>query len=301
MRHRYKQLHRVEVPHDGPTCKADCLNWVVAGDPAVRVRSGHRVRGRRHARQRGRAASRRIEVLQLPVAAQGHDPVAGRVARTQWFELVAGTYMDEFAEWHAKDLVVRESLAGSVPSAGVGTCFSRRAMLALIEETQSQPFNTESLTEDYDVGARIGKLGMQSIFPRFPVQFATRRKLLVRPRSRARNHRDDAAMRARVLPRYLSHRVPATRAMDARHRPARLEADRLERLAGQPLSAVARPQGRGHGVRRHARVCARAAVSAVRRGVVLRPDAELFPSPFIDSTWMQALLVANFVCAGRCA
>ena len=29
MRHRYKQLHRVEVPHDGPTCKADCLNWVV--------------------------------------------------------------------------------------------------------------------------------------------------------------------------------------------------------------------------------------------------------------------------------
>ncbi|MFX5656366.1 glycosyltransferase, partial [Acinetobacter baumannii] len=29
MRVRYKQLHRVEVPHAGPTCKADCLNWVV--------------------------------------------------------------------------------------------------------------------------------------------------------------------------------------------------------------------------------------------------------------------------------
>ena len=28
-----------------------------------------------------------------------------------WFELVAGTYMDEFAEWHSKDLVVRESLS----------------------------------------------------------------------------------------------------------------------------------------------------------------------------------------------
>ncbi len=29
MRRRYKQLRRVEVPHDGPTCKADCLNWVI--------------------------------------------------------------------------------------------------------------------------------------------------------------------------------------------------------------------------------------------------------------------------------
>ena len=35
MRHRYKQLHRVEVPHDGPTCKADCLNWRGAGDPRI--------------------------------------------------------------------------------------------------------------------------------------------------------------------------------------------------------------------------------------------------------------------------
>lgn len=29
MRRRYRQLFRVEVPHDGPTCKADCLNWIV--------------------------------------------------------------------------------------------------------------------------------------------------------------------------------------------------------------------------------------------------------------------------------
>ena len=29
MRKRYKQLYRVEVPHDGLTCNADCLNSVV--------------------------------------------------------------------------------------------------------------------------------------------------------------------------------------------------------------------------------------------------------------------------------
>jgi bacteriophage N4 adsorption protein B len=29
MRRRFRQLIRVEVPHSGPTCKADCLNWIV--------------------------------------------------------------------------------------------------------------------------------------------------------------------------------------------------------------------------------------------------------------------------------
>jgi len=175
MRRRYRQLHRVEVPHDGPTCKADCLNWVIQ---AIF----------RHEREAGIEFAGvvlhdsedvlhpvelkffnyllpRKDMIQLPVAS----------LERHWYELVAGTYMDEFAEWHAKDLVVRESLAGAVPSAGVGTCFSRRALLALAESTQNQPFNTDSLTEDYDVGARLARLGMQSIFARFPVQFRSRR------------------------------------------------------------------------------------------------------------------------------
>lgn len=29
MRRRYKRLRRVEVPHPGPTSKADCLNWLI--------------------------------------------------------------------------------------------------------------------------------------------------------------------------------------------------------------------------------------------------------------------------------
>ncbi|WMY06973.1 glycosyl transferase family protein [Paraburkholderia phenoliruptrix] len=176
MRRRYKQLRRVEVPHDGPTCKADCLNWVIQAIFAYEREAGiefagvvlhdsedvlHPVELRFF-----NYLLPRKDMIQLPVASLERN----------WFELVAGTYMDEFAEWHAKDLVVRESLVGSVPSAGVGTCFSRRALLSLIAETDNQPFNTESLTEDYDVGARLAKMGMQSIFARFPVQFATRRK-----------------------------------------------------------------------------------------------------------------------------
>ena len=48
-------------------------------------------------------------------------------------EFTGGHYLDEFAELHAKDIVVREALVGQVPSAGVGTCFSRRAITALLE------------------------------------------------------------------------------------------------------------------------------------------------------------------------
>ncbi|OYX04235.1 MAG: type II secretion system protein E, partial [Rhizobiales bacterium 32-66-8] len=74
------------------------------------------------------------------------------------------------------DLPVRESLSGMVPSAGVGTCFSRKALLALCADTDNQPFNTESLTEDYDIGLRLTKMNMRSIFVRYPVQYRVLRK-----------------------------------------------------------------------------------------------------------------------------
>ncbi|WP_028213605.1 glycosyl transferase family protein [Paraburkholderia mimosarum] len=176
MRRRYKQLHRVEVPHDGPTCKADCLNWIVQAIFRMERETGtefagvilHDSEDVLHPLELRffNYLLPRKDMIQLPVAS----------LEREWYELVAGTYMDEFAEWHAKDLVVRESLAGAVPSAGVGTCFSRRALAGLAKETQNQPFNTETLTEDYDVGERLGRMGMHSIFARFPVEFATRRK-----------------------------------------------------------------------------------------------------------------------------
>nr|WP_322045382.1 glycosyl transferase family protein [Paraburkholderia sp. J67] len=176
MRRRYKQLHRVEVPHDGPTCKADCLNWIVQAIFRMEAEAGiefagvilHDSEDVMHPMELRffNYLLPRKDMIQLPVAS----------LEREWYELVAGTYMDEFAEWHAKDLVVRESLASAVPSAGVGTCFSRRALAGLAAQTNNQPFNTETLTEDYDVGERLGRMGMQSIFARFPVQFATRRK-----------------------------------------------------------------------------------------------------------------------------
>lgn len=174
MRRRYKQLRRVEVPHDGPTCKADCLNWVIQAIFLHEQQAGiefagvilHDSEDVLHPLELKffNYLLPRKDMIQLPVAS----------LEREWYELVAGVYMDEFAEWHAKDLVVRESVTGTVPSAGVGTCFSRRALLALAAITDNQPFNTESLTEDYDVGNRLAAMGMKAIFAVFPVNFVTR-------------------------------------------------------------------------------------------------------------------------------
>ncbi|AYQ27419.1 MULTISPECIES: glycosyl transferase family protein [unclassified Polaromonas] len=175
MQKRYKQLHRVEVPHAGPTCKADCLNWVVQAIFAYEEEHGmefagvvlHDSEDVLHPLELKffNYLLPRKDMIQLPVAS----------LEREWYELVAGTYMDEFAESHAKDMVVRESVAGVVPSAGVGTCFSRRALKALVGSTRNKPFNTDSLTEDYDVGNRLGQLGMQAIFGVFPVGFRVAR------------------------------------------------------------------------------------------------------------------------------
>lgn len=65
--------------------------------------------------------------------------------------------------------MVREAIVGQVPSAGVGTCFSRRAVVALLEDGDGIAFDVQSLTEDYDIGFRLKAKGMQEIFARFSV------------------------------------------------------------------------------------------------------------------------------------
>lgn len=176
MRRRYKQLVRVQVPHDGPTCKADCLNWIVQSIEQTGQKRGIEFAGMvlhdsedvLHPLELKyfNYLLPDIDFIQLPVTSLERN----------WNEWVAGVYMDEFAEWHAKDLVVRESMSGMVPSAGVGTCFSHKAMQALVEETQNQPFNPSTLTEDYDVGTRLARMGMRQIFGKFPVLYRVRRK-----------------------------------------------------------------------------------------------------------------------------
>jgi adsorption protein B len=176
MHRRYRQVKRVEVPHDGPTCKADCLNWVVQAIFAYEAR--HDITFAGVVMHDSEDVLHPLELMFFNYLLPRKDFIQIPVASLErhYSEFVAGTYMDEFAEWHAKDLVVRETLSGVVPSAGVGTCFSRRALAALCADTDNQPFNTQSLTEDYDIGNRLGGLGMKSIFALYDVQFRVTRR-----------------------------------------------------------------------------------------------------------------------------
>src|SRR3546814_17937875 len=81
---------------------------------------------------------------------------------------IGGHYLDEFAESHGKDLVVREALGASVPSAGVGCAINRNMMDRIVAMNGGRPFDEASITEDYELGLKIGALGGRGIIVRLP-------------------------------------------------------------------------------------------------------------------------------------
>lgn len=95
----------------------------------------------------------RFEMIQIPVI-----PL-----ELPWHSFVGSVYMDEFAEMHLKELLVREKIARILPSAGTSTAFWRESFKKLDEQNTGQIFNPKSLAEDYEVGIRLGKLGLKQI------------------------------------------------------------------------------------------------------------------------------------------
>ena len=159
------RVHKVVLDHDGPTTKSDCLNGIMAAIAAFEVAGGPR-----------------SEVILLQDSEDVVDPLALKFMNylvprfylvqlpvvplpVPWYQFTAGTYLDEFAEYHTKDIWVRERLTKMVPSAGVGTGFSREA---LDRQARYGPvFNILSLTEDYEISFRLGLPGKRSILLRY--------------------------------------------------------------------------------------------------------------------------------------
>jgi adsorption protein B len=76
--------------------------------------------------------------------------------------LIGSHYADEFAESHAKALLVRDALGAAIPGAGVGLAISCDMLGRLGDE----PFARQSLTEDYELGLRIAEAGGRGRFLR---------------------------------------------------------------------------------------------------------------------------------------
>src|SRR5260221_13849555 len=66
---------------------------------------------------------------------------------TPLWEITHGVYIDEFAEYHSRDMTVRSMLGGFVPSCGVGTGYRRDALERLAAAYSNRIFEPEALTE----------------------------------------------------------------------------------------------------------------------------------------------------------
>jgi adsorption protein B len=164
------RIEAVRVEADGPTTKADCLNHLYDALLAFELESGksakavvlhdaedvvHPLELRIFDGLIDRAGVIQLPVLPLP------DP------HSRW---VSGHYCDEFAEAHIKELVVREAIGAAIPLAGVGCAIARKPLAQLAAMQEGRPFAGSSMTEDYEVGLRVGALGLKTMFVRIPVQ-----------------------------------------------------------------------------------------------------------------------------------
>ena len=164
------RIEPVEIGVDGPTTKADCLNHLY--DALVAYEVGHDCEAKAVVLHDAEDVVHRFElrifdglidraaVIQLPVL-----PLPDRHSR--W---IAGHYCDEFAEAHIKELVVREAVGAAIPLAGVGCAIERRALSRLAALQDGRPFAGRSMTEDYELGLKLGALGLKTMFVRIPAQ-----------------------------------------------------------------------------------------------------------------------------------
>jgi adsorption protein B len=162
------RIERVLVHDDGPTTKAGCLNSLYDALIEFELRENvstlavvlHDAEDVVHPLELVvfNSLIERAALIQLPVLPLV-DP------RSPW---IAGHYCDEFAEAHGKELIVREAVGASVPLAGVGCAIAREPLARLSAMHDGYPFAGGSMTEDYELGLRMGELGLKTMFVRMP-------------------------------------------------------------------------------------------------------------------------------------
>lgn len=160
------RVHGAVCPHDGPTSKADCLNWAIQ-----HMMLAEEARGERFACVLMHDAEDLIHPGEMKLI---NDRIADRAMiqvpvlalPTPFGELTHGVYCDEFAEGQMKELPTRVFLGGFLPSCGVGTAIHRDMIDRLAESGANKIFEPICLTEDYELGRRIQSLGgKQEILP----------------------------------------------------------------------------------------------------------------------------------------
>ncbi|MEY3657564.1 MAG: hypothetical protein RL425_325 [Pseudomonadota bacterium] len=150
----------------GPTTKADCLNTIYGAMEQEERETGERFKA---------IVLHDAEDLVHPDELKLHDRLIEHFSLVQIPVLplqtkgsiwVSGHYVDEFAQSHCRDIVVRGAIRAALPLAGVGCAISRAAIAALSDQTSGRPFDEQSLTEDYELGLRLAGMGYRTVFAR---------------------------------------------------------------------------------------------------------------------------------------
>jgi adsorption protein B len=161
---RHPNVHLSVCPHDGPTSKADCLNWIY--QRMILYEEEHGVHFDMIVTHDAEDIidpdalswinyyARWNDMVQIPVLALA----------TPLGEIAHGVYCDEFCEYQHRDMMARSFMGGFIPSNGVGTGFSRRALELLAAAHSNRIFEPSCLTEDYENGFRIANLGLRQKF-----------------------------------------------------------------------------------------------------------------------------------------
>ena len=161
---RFSQVHKVVTRLPGPTCKADCLNAIIAR--IEQFASEQQIEFKAYILQDAEDVVHPMSLKLFNYYLPEYDLIQIPVLSLprNWHDLTGGHYMDEFAEVHTKEVKARQYLADVVPGAGVGTAYSQRVIS--YAATQGEIFNTSSLTEDYEFSFRLRKAGFKQIFAR---------------------------------------------------------------------------------------------------------------------------------------
>lgn len=159
---RFPNVHVAVCPHDGPTSKADCLNVVWRAMRCWEEEHGRRFEVIVIHDAEDLIHPEEMRWLNYYTGAYGMVQVPVLPLPTPLRKVTHGIYCDEFAEYQTKDVPARQLLGGFIPSNGVGTGYAREALESLA--ASGVLFETGCLTEDYDTGYRLHRLGWPELF-----------------------------------------------------------------------------------------------------------------------------------------
>lgn len=162
--HKFSNVHLVVNSKSGPTSKGQMLNELVSG--ILKYEDNNRARFNLFVIHDAEDIIHPLSLKLINYEAENFDfiqiPIFSLPLPVN--SLVGGVYIDEFAELHTKDILVRKYFKLPVPSAGVGTALSRRLIHTVQINNKGNILNPKSVTEDYELGVSLNRYNLRSTF-----------------------------------------------------------------------------------------------------------------------------------------